>query len=64
MEFDLFIIPVKAAWLTTGTSESCAGEIASSNDVKQTCQKDEASLAAQAQGTFLKAGLLAAPPWG
>lgn len=62
MEFDLFIIPTKAALLTTGTSESCAGDVAFSNDVKQTCQKDEASLAAQEQGTFLKAGLFAAPP--
>lgn len=64
MEFDLFIIPVKAAWLTTGTSESCAGKVASSNDVKQTSQKDEAPWAAQDQGIFLKAGLFAAPPWG
>lgn len=52
MEFDLFIIPSKAALLTTGTSESCAGEVAFSNDVKQTCQRDESSLAAQDTGTF------------
>lgn len=62
MEFDLFIIPSKAALLTTGTSESCAGEVAFSNDVKQTCQRDETSLAAQDPGSFLKAGLFAAPP--
>lgn len=63
MEFDPFIIHVKTSLLTTGTSESYTSEVAFSKDVKQTCQKNEGSLAAQDWGKFLKEGKFAVPPW-
>lgn len=50
--------------LMTDTFESYAGKVAFSKNVKQTCWKNEGSLAAQDRGKFLNRGGFSAPPWG